>query len=157
MDIQQLHKQGFSVCKIARKLGISRTTVYKYMKKTPEEMCVWIASSKSRKKKLDSYHDLILGWLRDHPDLSAAQINDWLLERFKDFNVAESTVRSYVRELREKYHIPKTEVKRMYQAIARPADGTTSTSRFWTNHSKDKPRKINEIVFYQFCSLPFSL
>ncbi len=31
MEIQQLLKQGFSKVKVAKKLGISRTTVYRYL------------------------------------------------------------------------------------------------------------------------------
>ncbi|HEX6593695.1 MAG TPA: helix-turn-helix domain-containing protein [Bacillota bacterium] len=33
MEIHQLLKQGFSKTKIAEKLGISRTTVYRYIKR----------------------------------------------------------------------------------------------------------------------------
>ncbi|WP_241211425.1 helix-turn-helix domain-containing protein [Amphibacillus jilinensis] len=31
MEIYQMKKQGFKIRRIARKLGISRTTVYKYL------------------------------------------------------------------------------------------------------------------------------
>jgi len=39
--------------------------------------------------------------LREHPDMSAAQVMDWLLEKYEGLTVAESTVRNYVRELRK--------------------------------------------------------
>jgi hypothetical protein len=58
-------------------------------------------------KKLDSYHNLILSWLKEHPDLSGAQVFDWMKEQYPDFIVGESTVRRYVNELREKYCIRK--------------------------------------------------
>ncbi|GAA0464208.1 DDE-type integrase/transposase/recombinase [Alkalibacillus silvisoli] len=38
-------------------------------------------------------------------------------ERFADLSVGESTVRSYVKELREKYNIPKVMTPRSYEAI----------------------------------------
>ena len=38
MEIQKLKKQGFRIRRIAKKLGISRTTVYKYLERSPEEM-----------------------------------------------------------------------------------------------------------------------
>ncbi|WP_046133221.1 helix-turn-helix domain-containing protein, partial [Bacillus thermotolerans] len=117
MEIHQLKKQGFKVRRIARKLRVSRTTVYKYLEKSPEEMSLWMASTKSRKKKLDPYEMIIHTWLTEHPDMSAAQIHDWLLEKYKDLKVGESTVRGYVKELREKYSIPKEEEKRIYQAV----------------------------------------
>src|SRR5690606_22632353 len=108
MQIYQLKNHGFKVRRIARKLGISRTTVYKYLEKSPEEMSEWMASTQSRAKKLDPYEMLIHTWLTEHADLSAAQVHDWLLERYPELKVGESTVRLYVRALREKYEIPKT-------------------------------------------------
>ncbi|NCG68620.1 helix-turn-helix domain-containing protein, partial [Bacillus coagulans] len=45
MKIKQLKEQGFKIRRIARKLGISRTTVYKYLEKSPEEMALWEAST----------------------------------------------------------------------------------------------------------------
>src|SRR5699024_11972145 len=56
-------------------------------------------------------------WLKEYPHLSAAQIKDWLLERFPDLQVADSTTRLYVNEVREEYQIPKTKVVRQYEAV----------------------------------------
>ena len=77
-QIWQLHELGFNQSQIARKLEIARGTVKHYLEKDPEEMAIWLASTKRRKRKLDPYHQEILKWLRKHPDLSAAQIADWL-------------------------------------------------------------------------------
>ena len=118
MEIHQLLKQGFSKVKIAEKLGISRTTVYRYLKRNPEMMAKWVKKTKVRKKKLDPYKDRILSWLFDHPDMSAAQVLDWLQEKYPNLEVAESTVRLYVRELRKKYNIPKEIVTRDYEAVS---------------------------------------
>lgn len=67
-------------------------------------------------KKLDCYKELILVWLKEHPDMSAAQIEDWLKEKYEDLNVGESTVRSYVRELRKEYKKKETS-QSIYEAI----------------------------------------
>nr|WP_184665529.1 IS21 family transposase [Texcoconibacillus texcoconensis] len=117
MEIYQMKQQGFKVRRIARKLGVSRTTVYKYLEKSPEEMSEWIASTRRRTRKLDQYELLIHTWLSEHPDLSGSQVQDWLQERYPDLSVGESTVRSYVKELREKYDIPKVLSPRSYEAI----------------------------------------
>ncbi|WP_339233304.1 helix-turn-helix domain-containing protein [Oceanobacillus sp. FSL W7-1281] len=37
MEIYQLKQEGFKIRRIARKLGISRTTVYKYLEKSPRK------------------------------------------------------------------------------------------------------------------------
>ncbi|NMA90620.1 MAG: hypothetical protein GX972_04750 [Amphibacillus sp.] len=59
-------------------------------------MALWLASTDRRTRKLDKYKNEILSWLKEHLDLSTAQIADWLDERYPDFKVGESTVRRYV-------------------------------------------------------------
>ena len=107
MEIHQLLKQGFTKVQVAQKLDISRSTVYRYLERNPEAMSKWVKKTKVRRKKLDPYKDIILSWLFEHPDMSAAQVLDWLQERYPNLKVAESTVRLYVRELRKEYDIPK--------------------------------------------------
>ncbi len=70
-----------------------------------------------RKKKLDPYRDWIVTWLQEHPSISGAQILDWLQEKFPEIEVGESTVRRYVNEMREIYHIEKTDEPRDYEAV----------------------------------------
>src|SRR5699024_7600217 len=55
--------------------------------------------------------------LREHPDLSSAQIAVWLEESYPTFEVGESTIRDYVREIRKEYNIPKITHKRVYEAV----------------------------------------
>ncbi|WNF35938.1 IS21 family transposase [Bacillaceae bacterium IKA-2] len=118
MEIQQLLKQGFSKSKVAGKLGVSRTTVYRYLKSTPSDMSEWVVQLESRRKKLDPFKELILSWLYSHPDMTAAQVYDWLQEKKQVKDVSESTVRAYVRELRLSYDISKETTMRDYEAVA---------------------------------------
>lgn len=117
VEVHQLKKQGFRVAAIARKCNLSRTTVYEYLDKDFEEALEWVEILKTRSRKLDPYQKQILSWLKEHPDLSASQISYWLEERCSFSDVGESTVRTYVRELRDKYHIPKTLTYRTYEEI----------------------------------------
>lgn len=87
VNIRQLLEQGFSKTAIANKLGISRPTLYRYLKKSPREMADWIDSTKTRAKKLDPYKDKILSWLREHPALKASQVEDWLKEKYPSLQV----------------------------------------------------------------------
>lgn len=117
ISMRQLHEKGFSARNIAKKLNCSRNTVEKYLSMEPEEFATWLASTQERKKKLDTYEEVILGWLRKFPDLSSAQVCDWLEEQYPDFNAAESTVRRYVNKLRAEHRIPKVSPKRVYEAV----------------------------------------
>lgn len=117
VEVHQLKKQGFKIAAIAKKLNISRNTVYKYLNMTFEEANEYVISSKSRRKKLEPYHDKILGWLRENPDMSSAQVEDWLKERYPKIQVGSSTIRSYVSEIRDIYHIPKVVRTRDFEAV----------------------------------------
>ncbi len=53
LEIQQLKKLGLNKSQIARRLGISRNTVYKYINMTPEEFEDMLEHMEVRQKKLD--------------------------------------------------------------------------------------------------------
>lgn len=150
LEIQQLKEKGFSIAKIAKKLGVSRNTVYKYINKSPEEFDNWTISLGSREKKLDSYHDLILSWLREHPDLSGAQVHDWLIERNENIEVGESTVRSYVNVLREEHHIPKHITSRAYQAVEELPKGKQAQADFGETIVRTNNGISKKLVFIAF-------
>jgi len=115
--VHQLREKGFNISQIAGELKISRPTVYKYLEMTYEEAENWLAVSYRKAKKLDLYRDWIVAWLEEYPHLSAAQIKDWLLERYPQLSVGDSTVRMYVKDIREVHNIEKKRSGRQYQAI----------------------------------------
>lgn len=116
-EIHRLKSQGFSNSQIARKLRISRNRVIDYGKMTPEEFFEFASSLQNRSKKLDPYHETIVRWLKEYPDLSGAQVLDWLEERLNVKSVSENTVRNYVNDIRETYHIPKQLPERDFGAV----------------------------------------
>lgn len=61
--------------------------------------------------------------MREHEDITAAQIEDWLKELYNDHSIKERTLRSYVAYLRNKHEIPKRTNPRQYQAVADPPMG----------------------------------
>jgi transposase len=116
-DIHRLRSEGFSNSAIARKLKISRNRVIEYGKMTPDEFYLFAISLQSRSKKLDPFRENILRWLKEHPDLSGAQVFDWLEEKLNVTSVTEGTVRNYVNEIREAYHIPKKISEREFSTV----------------------------------------
>ncbi|ANK61856.1 IS21 family transposase [Loigolactobacillus backii] len=114
--INELSNNGFSKRSIARQLGISRNTVTAYLDRDEAEMSEWLASTRNRKRVLDDYEDTILSWLKANTDMSAAQVCDWLEER--NYGIfAESTVRRFVSNLRQKYKLDKHSRRRQYEAV----------------------------------------
>lgn len=84
---------------------------------TFDEATDWVVSIQSRSKKLDPYRDKILSWLKEDPDLSSAQVEDWLKEHYPNIVIGSSTVRGYVSEIRDFYHIPKVIRIRDHEAV----------------------------------------
>ncbi|UZW66959.1 helix-turn-helix domain-containing protein [Priestia flexa] len=146
LNIQQLHQRKFKVSQIVQELKVSRPTVYKYLKMTFEETKAYMEQLQGKGKKLDPYRDWIIAWLEEYPHLSAAQIHDWLLERYPDLVVGESTVRAYVKEMREIYQIEKKVIIRQYEAI--PEQPMGKQIQVDWGETKQKTTEKNEIKLY---------
>jgi transposase len=117
-EIHQLKVMGMKKAQVARKLEVDVKTVSRYWEANPDQFQEMVQAGRSRSKKLKHYRDVILKWLRANPDMSAAQILDWLKEHYNDFSVRERTLRRYVDELRKKHNIPKPAPVRQYQAVS---------------------------------------
>ncbi|WP_148296181.1 DDE-type integrase/transposase/recombinase, partial [Mesobacillus boroniphilus] len=113
-------------------------------------MAEWTASTMARTKKLDIHKELILDWLRKYPDMTAAQVYDWLKEKFPTFKVGESTVRNYVKDIRAEFAIPKEVYKREYEAIPDPPMGEQIQADFGFVTVRNKAGKPVKLVFIVF-------
>ncbi len=123
IDIEQLRELGFNKTQMANRLSISRTTLNKYMSMTPDLLQQWLEEMRTRSKKADGYEEEIVSWLKSSPDLSSAQVMDWLQERYGDIGMCESTVRNYVRGIRENHGIAKVKYQRQFEAVPDPPMG----------------------------------
>jgi len=115
--MKDLEGKGFSQRQISKKLGVGRNTVSSDFGMSSKQFIEYIHTLETRPKKLDPYREHILGWLREHPDLTGAQVHDWLIERMELKDVTQATVRSYVKDIRERYGIPKVKNQRVYAAV----------------------------------------
>lgn len=150
LEIHQMAKRNFSVSRIAKQFKISRTTVYKYLDMTLEEAQQSFGEGMKKTKKLDQYLDWILAWLEEYPHLSAAQIKDWLLEKFPHLQVGDSTVRLYIQEVREKYQIAKTVKVRHYEAIPQQPMGKQLQVDWGETKQKIVEKKEVKLYFIAF-------
>ena len=98
-SIRQLKAQGESVAGIARKVGVSRNTVYRHL---DDDLSPKPPRSASRVRLLDAYRSIIVGWLEEDR-------REWRKQRHTAHRIwvrlrdeygvvcGESTVRQYVR------------------------------------------------------------
>ena len=95
MDIISLHRQGLSLRAIAKKLGIHRNTVKKYItgKRFPQ-----YRKNKRQKSILDPYYQIIDDFLAED-DYQAT----WIYEKLKklEYSGSYETVKDYVRKVKE--------------------------------------------------------
>lgn len=137
--IHQLKEDGLNKSQVERKLNIDYKTVLKYWDMTPEEYKKYQDSCRRRKRKLDKYEDFILLLLRTHSDYTVSQLQDRLWEHYPEEkeNIKYSTLRRFVKDIREKYNIPKEKTLRQYQAVADPPPGYQAQVDLGTIKVKD--------------------
>ena len=70
--IHQMKQAGFSQRQVSRRLGINRKTVRRYWE-MPVNEYEEMSEAVCRVQYLDKYQAQIVGWLREFPDLTAAQ------------------------------------------------------------------------------------
>lgn len=117
-EIKKYKSMGLNKSQVERKLQINYKTVNKYWNMNPEEFAELRELAKNRTKKVDKYKDEILTWIEEYRDLSAAQIYDWLLEKYKKLDFKDRTLRKYVNNLRMEHKLPKVACIRQYEEVA---------------------------------------
>jgi transposase len=100
LDILTLHRRGLKQRAIARKLGISRNTVKKYIENP--QLVFEAGAPRNRKSRLDPYHDNISAWVEEDSEYTAA----WIYDRLSNMGFIGSyeIVKRKVRQIKENYH-----------------------------------------------------
>jgi transposase len=100
-EMHRLSAEGFSSRGIARRLGVSRKTVQKYLE-NPDPVA---GQRKKRPSKLDRYHELIEAFLEQDPQVQGTVV----LQRLKDqgFEGKISILRDYLRRKRKRIKKPE--------------------------------------------------
>lgn len=147
----EIHKQkrdGFSVSRISKELGLNRRTVKKYLNMREDEFLDY-KSDIERAKLLDPYEDFICQRLQECPVASAAQIHDWLKEYHAEIiHVADKTVFNFVLHIREKYGIPKPFEHREYLAAEERPFGKQAQVDFGEYNMTTEENKRKKVHFF---------
>lgn len=128
MKIQELKRDHLNKSQVSRQLGLDYKTVCKYWDMPAERYAETKKASKKRAKKADSHKDFVVECLRKYPDMTAAQIYDWLKEKSgkKTLPFQKRAFRMYVNNIRQEYGIKKTPKGREYEAVDDPPMGKQS-------------------------------
>jgi transposase len=111
-----MKEQGFSIRQVSRHIRISRNTIKKYWDMKPEEYAE-AYKAVNRMTALKAYEPVVIKWLETYPCMTAAQVRDWLEERYQ-MDAADRTVRRFVAIIRERHGITKKEEpRRDYEAV----------------------------------------
>ena len=123
--IQELKRHKLNKSQTSKKLGIDFKTVNKYWDMPPDDFAIARQNAGCRRKKADIYKDYVVECLQKYPDMTAAQIYDWIKEQTgkKDLEFQERAFRNYVVSIREEYGIKKPEHFRQYEATEDPPFG----------------------------------
>lgn len=119
--IQIMKNEGFSQRKVSEITGYSRKAVRKYWDMTSDQYDELILE-KAKKSSLEQHKEQILMWLYEYSGVTAAQVFDWLQEKYQ-VELCESSVRRYVNKLKKEYNIKNMVPKRDYQALPDPPMG----------------------------------
>ncbi len=104
---------GSSIRAIAKKLGISRNTVRKYLR-MDEASITKVQAERSRHKILDDYRDYIIHLLQTYPRLSSVKVLRKLEEKAGALDVSRRSVRRYIRYLKETVAVSQ---RRYYEPV----------------------------------------
>jgi transposase len=117
-EIHRMHKQGHSISQISQHLELNRRTVSKYLSMDEQEHEAFLSRKSDRKKVLIPYEGFVRERLGLYPDTPAAQMHDWLKERYADFPlVSPKTVFNFVAWVREKHRLPIVRETRQHQIV----------------------------------------
>lgn len=97
--IQVMKSKGFSQRKVSDLTGYSRKAVRKYWDMTPDQYDELILE-KAKKSGLEQHKEQILMWLREYSGVTAAQVFDWLQEKYP-VELCESSVKRCVNKLKK--------------------------------------------------------
>ncbi|MEN8251186.1 MAG: IS21 family transposase [Bacteroidota bacterium] len=107
-QVESLRGKNLNKSQIARELGIDRGTVRKYLLMSEEVFLEHIQNVRRMPKKLKAYYGYVEDLLKEHPYLSAAQVEDRLKEKYDDLpKVHSKTVFNFVHNIRRQKGIPK--------------------------------------------------
>jgi|LSQX01.2.fsa_nt_gb transposase len=146
--IKDLQRKGFTERQTSTILKVNRKTVSKYRRMSLDDYMDY--SIRTRKLGcLEKHKSVILEWLQCFPNITAAQVHDWILEHYgSEVEVSERTVSRYVKALRLEYGIQKNATPREYEATEELPMGHQMQLDFGVKNMPLADRKGHRKVYF---------
>jgi hypothetical protein len=147
-EVHKLKREGLKTAQISRHLVLDYRTVKKYLAMSEQEYEDFLEVQSTRHKMLTPYEDFVKARLEYCPDASAAQIEDWLKEHFKDFiDVNAKTIFNFVLYVRNKHGIPKPFNNRDYTQTDEMPCGKQAQADFGKYNMTTEEGKRKKVYF----------
>lgn len=102
-----------------------------------------------RTKALHPFEGFVQTRLQQHPETSAAQMHDWLKEKYGDIGaVSPRTVFNFVAWVRQKYNLPKMKELRVYEMVDELHYGSQAQVDFGSYNMRDNAGKRVKVFFF---------
>jgi transposase len=148
-EVHRMSREGHSISKISQYLALNRRTVSRYLCMSEQEYEVFLKEQADRKKILLPYEDFIKDRLERFQDTSAAQMHDWLKERYPDFpQVSQKTVFNFVHRVRDKYNLPRIKPERQYHPVEECHYGKQAQVDFGEYNMRTSAGKRVRVFFF---------
>jgi len=150
-EVHQMERAGFSIQKIAEHLVMDWRTVKRLLLLSEEAYLQQLEAPLGRKSSLDAYEEFVREKLILYPATSAAQMHDWLKEHNVNFPiVSPKTAFNFVRSVRNKYNIPKTEPQRDYSSVPELPYGQQAQVDFGFYNMSTTQGRTKKVQFFTF-------
>ena len=145
--IQQKRKEGYSKNAVAKQLELNWRTVNQYWDMTQEQYNQM--QIRQYESGLEGRKDIVVKWLQEREDPTAAQIQDWLEEDYEEKHPAR-TVRHFVAKIRKDYNIPRHKEEREYGPVEEFPSGFQMQADFGVYNALMDNRRRKKLHFVLF-------
>jgi transposase len=148
-EIQRMNREGFSIARISRTLQVNWRTIRHYLAMSETDYDRFLEKNSERAKALQPYEVFVQSRLQKYPDTSAAQMHDWLKEKYADIDeVSTRTVFNFVAWIRQKYNLPKISEPRVYEIVDELPYGQQAQVDFGFYNMPGKDGKRVKVSFF---------
>ena len=148
-EIHRMNREGFTISRISQTVLLDWRTVKHYLLMSEADFDCFMERQSERTKALHPFEGFVQTRLQQYPGTSAAQMHDWLKEKYGDIGaVSPRTVFNFVAWIRQKYNLPKMKELRVYEMVEELPYGSQAQVDFGSYNMRDSAGKRVKVFFF---------